>query len=115
MAQTRSRPQHHRTNAFRGVAFAIVFVFAAVPVWAQRHHSRLSADLADQLRAQSPQIDVIVHGDRSQVDALAARYNLTVRKMLKEGAVLRVNAGQLSALEQDETVDHLSGDTVIRL
>ncbi len=114
MAHTLSRSLHHRTIALRGFAFAIAFVFAAVPAWAQRHHSRLSADLADHLRAQSPQIDVIVHGDKADVDALAARYNLNIRRFLKEGAVLRVNAGQLSALEQDEMVDHLSGDTVIR-
>ena len=32
------------------------------------------------------------------------RYNLRVRKLLKSGAVLRVTAGQLEALQQDEAV-----------
>jgi serine protease AprX len=114
MAQTPSGSPHARTIAIRGLAFAIAIVFAAVPVWAQRHHSRLSADLVDHLRAQSAQIDVIVHGDQATVEALVARYNLQVKKVLKDSAVIRVNAGQLSALEQDETIDHLSGDTIIR-
>jgi len=121
MAQTITpRPQHHRNfafnapRAFRAFACAIAFVFAAVPVWAQRHHSRLSADLAEHLRAQSAQIDVIIHGTSAEVQTLAARYNVSVKRLLKDGAVLRVNAGQLSALEQDEAVDHLSEDAVVR-
>ena len=44
------------------------------------------------------------------MDALAARYNLRIARYLKSGAVFIVNAGQLEALRQDETQDHLSGD-----
>ena len=44
------------------------------------------------------------------MDALAARYNLRIARYLKSGAVFLVNAGQLEALRQDETQDHLSGD-----
>src|SRR5262245_41000050 len=81
----------------------------AAPAFAQ-HRARLSADLANDLAAQSASIDVIVHGDAAAVGTLASRYNLTVKKSLKNGAVLTVNAGQLDALQRDETVDHLSGD-----
>ena len=76
--------------------------------------ARLSADLAAQLAAGSPAIDVIVHGSRAEVDLLAVRYNLTVRKYLKTGAVLRVTAGQLQALQVDGSQDHLSSDIRIR-
>ncbi len=97
-----------------GVATACVALVMVTPARAQGHRARLSADLADQLAAQSQTIDLIVHGTRDEVNALAARYNVVVRKYLKSGAVLTVNAGQLAAIDQDEAVDHLSGDTMIR-
>src|SRR5262245_37988454 len=84
---------------------AIAVVTAPVRASAEPHRARLSADLADHLSAQSPGIDVLVHGDKAEVDALAARYNLVVKRYLKGLALLRVNAGQLSALEHDEAVD----------
>ena len=68
----------------------------------------------DHLSAGSQSIRVIVHGTRAEIDALATRYNVAVRKYLTSGAVLRVNAGQLAAIDQDDAVDHLSGDTIIR-
>ncbi len=79
------------------------------------HRARLSADLQDHLQAGSQAIDVIVHGDRGTVDALATRYNVRVARYLSSGAVLRVTAGQLAALQQDEAFDHLSGNTPIRV
>jgi len=71
---------------------AAIALLTAAPAEAQRHHARLSADLSDHLAAQSPRIDVIVHGTRAEVDALAARYNLVVKRYMKEGGVLRVKA-----------------------
>jgi len=85
----------------------------AAPGFAE-HRARLSADLADHLATGSPSIDVIVDGDGPMVDAIAARYNLVVKRRMKHGAVLRVNAGQLDALQRDADVDHLSGDVAIR-
>jgi serine protease AprX len=87
----------------------LALFLAAAPA-AAAHKARLSADLADHLRAGTPSIDVIVHGTRQEVEALAARYNLRVIKLLKSGAVLRMTAGELDALQQDEAVDHLSND-----
>jgi serine protease AprX len=75
--------------------------------------ARLSADLAAQLAAGAPDIDVIVHGTRAEVDELASRYNLRVNKYLKTGAVLHVNSGQLAALAADGSQDHLSSDIAI--
>ncbi len=79
------------------VAIALA-VFIAAPAHAQ-HHARLSADLADHLAAGSASIDVIVHGSRAAVDAMATRYGLTVVRYLKTGGVFRMNAGQLDALQ----------------
>jgi len=99
-----------------GIPAALLFVaatlLAASPAAAAGggHRARLSADLADHLAAGSQSIRVIVHGERSEIDALAARYNLRVARYLKSGAVFIVNAGQLEALRQDDTQDHLSGD-----
>ncbi len=55
-----------------------------------------------------------MHGTRTEVDALAARYNLRVARYLKSGAVLRLTAGQLAALSDDQAVEHLSGDARFR-
>jgi serine protease AprX len=84
----------------------------AAPVDAA-HRARLGADLEKKLAQGDQAIDVIVHGSRNEVDALARRYNLTVRKYLKSGAVLSVTAGQLDALSHDDSVDHLSADAPV--
>src|SRR5262245_58935932 len=97
---------------FAGLVAVGAWLFAA-PAFAQ-HHARLSADLADHLDAGSQNINVIVHGDAASVAALARRYNIRIKKSLKEGAVLTVNAGQLDALRRDDTQDHISGDMPIR-
>jgi serine protease AprX len=78
------------------------------------HRARVSADLEDHLAVGSQTIDVIVHGDRAEIERLAARYNVKIKKTLTSGAVLRVNAGQLDAVRQDDAVDHLSGDIRIK-
>jgi serine protease AprX len=110
---TRSRD---RRPFARSVATAIAcawLLFVASPA-AAAHQARLSADLTDHLSAGSQAIRVIVHGTRAEVDALASRYNLQIVKYLQSGAVFLVNAGQLDAMRQDETQDHLSGDIRIR-
>jgi serine protease AprX len=108
-----------RRHPFAGAAATAVLtasiVFAASPAAAAlAHKARLSADLADHLSAGSQSIRVIVHGTRADVDALAARYNLKIARYLQSGAVFLVNAGQLAAMRQDETQDHLSGDIRIQ-
>jgi len=81
---------------------------------AAAHRARLGADLQRKLADGSQAIDVIVQGSRSDVDVLARRYNVTVKKYLKAGAVLTVTAGQLDALSNDDAVDHLSGDAKVQ-
>jgi len=92
-----------------------LFVWAGVGTPARaEHRARLSEDLADHLTAGSQSIDVMVHGDEATVNTLASRYNVVVKRRLKSGAVLHVNAGQLDALSRDADVDHLSGDIRIQ-
>src|SRR5258705_1082228 len=91
-------------------SLALVAAPASAAGGSGNHRARLSADLADHLTVGSQAIRVIVHGERSEMEALAARYNLKVARYLKSGAVFVVNAGQLEALRQDDTPDHLSGD-----
>ena len=103
------------SGAVRGVVAACcVFSFSADAFASGGHKARLSADLADHLNAGSQSIRVIVHGNRAEVDALAARFNLVVGRYLASGAVLLVNAGQLAALRDDGGLDHLSGDVRIK-
>ena len=92
-----------------GLALLIALV-GSVAAEAQGHRARLSADLEDQLSADSQEIDVIVDGSPAKVNALARRYNLRVKRVMRSGAVLQLTAGQLDALRQDEAVDHLSSD-----
>jgi serine protease AprX len=95
-------------------ATVAVFGLAAAAPGQAAHRARLSADLEDHLAAGSPSIDVIVHGTRVEVDGVAARYALRIKKYLKSGAVLQVTAGELALLQQDEAIDHLSGDIAYR-
>jgi serine protease AprX len=95
------------------VGLVLLSFVAATPVFAAGHRARMSADLDDQLAAGSSSIDVIVHGTRAEVDALAQRYNVRVKRYMKSGVVFQVTAGQLAALQQDETLDHLSADVPI--
>src|SRR3954469_4080958 len=95
-------------------ACACVSLIGAPAVAEAAHSARLSADLTDHLSVGSQAIRVIVHGTRAEVDALAARYNLRIVKYLQSGAVFLVNAGQLVAMRQDGSQDHLSGDVRIQ-
>src|SRR3972149_1220746 len=84
-------------------AFLLVFAvgFSSGPPAHAAKRARLSRDLAEALQAGTT-TDVIVHGDGPTVDRLAARYGGRVTKRIRGGAVLRVTAGQLDALSQDE-------------
>ena len=54
-----------------------------------------------------------MHGTRDEVEALAKKYNVKIKRFLRTGAVLRVTAGQLDALQQDDSQEHLSADVPI--
>ena len=100
------------TSALRRLltlAVATCLLAMATPAAAQRR-VRLSTDLAEKLARGDQDIDVIIEGSRGEVDAVAGRYNLRVKRYLRSGAVLRVNAGQLDALQADPDKDGVYGD-----
>ena len=86
----------------------------AVSGGAPGHRAHLSDDL---LRHESRRTDsrarVIVHGTRSQLEALADRHHLEVVRWLDKGAVMRASSDQVSELAADHGVDHLSGDPLV--
>ncbi len=90
------------------------FVLAESASAQQRRRARLSADLAEHLSTGSAGVDVIVRGTQAEVEALAARYNVRVKRHLRSGAVLRVTGGQLAAIQDDGAQEHISSDTPIR-
>src|SRR5437762_12861257 len=104
-------------NTRGGLAMVLLTLFllgASIQLAAAEHRARLSEDLAHHVAAGSQTIDVIVHGSAREVAALAHKYNLNVRKSMRSGAVVRMNASQLAVVQSDEGIDHLSGDTRIQ-
>ena len=87
---------------------ALVAAFPPAPVrrssWSRAaaggHRARLSADLRITSRPDPRRSTSSCTATRRTVDALAARYNLVVKRYLTSGAVLRVTAGQLAALRR---------------
>jgi len=79
------------------------------------HHARLSKDLESRIEAaRAEPTTVIVSGTDEQVRALATRYGAVLKKSIRGGAVLEVTGGQLEAMSDDPSVDHLSGDTRVQ-
>jgi serine protease AprX len=80
-----------------------------------QHRAHLSLDLLKhEARGAGSRVRVIVHGTRSEVEALAGRHGLSIARWLADGAVVRADAEELRALAADAAVDHLSGDPVVR-
>ena len=104
----------HARSPFRAVIAACCLIGSVGSAMAAAPKARLSADLADHVTHGSQAIRVIVHGSKAEVDAIATRYNLRVARYMTSGGVLLVNAGQLAALRDDGTIDHLSGDIRIK-
>jgi serine protease AprX len=99
-----------RTVAPTIVATLLLLLASIEPASAQRR-ARISRDLADHLSAGSQKIDVIVNGDAQTISALARKYNVAIKKSMRSGAVLQMNASQLAVVQGDEAIDHLSGDS----
>src|SRR5690606_38875449 len=57
---------------------------------------------------------VIVSGTPAQIDAIAMRHGVRVRRRLQAGAVLDVPAGRLAGLAEDPAVDQMAADQVVR-
>ena len=77
--------------------------------------ARLSRDLSEALSTgDAAARDVILQADAATIDAVAARHGAVVKRRLATGAVLSVPEGKLSSLTSDASVDHLSGDLMVR-
>jgi serine protease AprX len=109
-----------RTRLIASAAFFSAYLCTGVSMAADGeasngHKARLSADLVDSLANGSQNIEVIAHGTRGACETLARTYGLVIRKYLtNDGCLFRLTAGQLAALQQDDTQDHISGNTKIR-
>ena len=76
---------------------------------------RLSKDIARKVqRGDATETTVIVTGTPAQVDMLARRHGLRLKKRLRSGAVLDVPAGTLAALTDDADLDLLSSNQILR-
>ena len=94
-------------------AVMVLGLTAAAAVAAPK--ARLSRDLSEALAAGDASArDVILQADAATIDAVAARHGAVVKRRLATGAVLTVPGGQLSSLSSDASVDHLSGDLMVR-
>jgi serine protease AprX len=101
-------------------SLAVCFALLAAAVLGIRgtnaqHRANLSLDLlTHEARGGGSRTRVIVEGTRADVEAVARRHGVAVVRWLKNGAVLRANARELTKLAADKAVDHLSGDTMVR-
>ena len=101
-------------RAFTGLLGAALLFALAMPAAAQ-HRARLSKDLASELESPTrAALQVIVSGDTAQVQKLAARFGLRVKKVLDAGAVLEGSANQFDAAAGDPDFTHLSLDAEVR-
>ena len=101
----------------RATAVTILFVASALSLRGAPtpHAAHLSDDLVRHVaRATRGRARVIVHGDQTTIDAVAARYHLQVLRRLAQAAVLAANSAELSALAADPAIDHLSGDLPVK-
>jgi serine protease AprX len=113
-----ARAAHSGARIWRRLTFGLLIVagaLAAGPGVGAQHRARLSTDLLfHEGRRAVERTRVIVHGSRDEVTAIARRHGVSVVRWLEDGAVLRANGRQLSALAADRVIDHLSGDPVVR-
>src|SRR5258706_4175620 len=105
-----SSPQDRMLCAARLLLFATASMLAGADyAGAQSHRAHISDDLKRHLDSGDPTATaVIVTGSPAQVDAIAARHGLRVRRRLSSGAVLDVPADRLAELADDSDIPQLS-------
>ncbi len=102
-------------HVYGPAALIVVSALFATTAEAGPHRARLSRDLESRIAAaRGEPATVIVSGSDERVRSLATRYGAVLKKPLRGGAVLEVTAGQLEALSDDPSVDHLSGDAPVQ-
>src|ERR1700730_16104382 len=90
-----------------------VLLIPGKAVWAQSH-ARISNSVQQYVASKSKTpIDVIVRGTAEDIDAIAARQHLTIKKRLVDGAVFQANAAEIDALSSESSIDHVSRDVQV--
>jgi serine protease AprX len=96
------------------LCFGAIVLVAPPHATAQSRHSRLSEDLAHKLRGGDyTDTSVIVSGTAAEINDLVARHGLTMKKRLRQGAVLTVKAGRLVDVANDPGVGHLASNHAV--
>src|SRR2546422_1229687 len=100
-----------RSVTFRIGATLSVMLLLVPRLGTRPHRAQLSHDLEAHVAKHSGRrVRVIVHGERTVIEALAARHGLQVARLLDEAGVIEANGAEIEALQQDSEIDHLSGD-----
>ena len=100
-----------RSVTFRIGATLSLMLLLVPRLGTRPYRAQLSHDLeAHVAKHAGRRVRVIVHGERTVIEALAARHGLQVARLLDEAGVIEANGAEIEALQQDSEIDHLSGD-----
>ena len=119
------RPQlnglRRRTGAWStwqaATALFTIFVLLACATSsaASGRRARLSSDLTAHVNSgSSAPVNLIVSGPQERIDWLVRRHGLRVKKTLSSGAVLTASRAAMIALADDDEIEALSGDPMVR-
>ena len=119
------RPQlnglRRRTGAWStwqaATALFTIFVLLACATSsaASGRRARLSSDLTAHVNSgSSAPVNLIVSGPQERIDWLVRRHGLRVKKILSSGAVLTASRAAMIALADDDEIEALSGDPMVR-
>src|SRR5260221_1732063 len=106
-----------RSKAVRAAAILVIVAGSMLNVRASSpgHRALLSVDLLNhEARKTSSRVRVIVHGTPDQVQALADRHHVEVLRFLGDSAVVSASSADITNLARDLSIDHLSGDSMVR-
>src|ERR1051326_2537700 len=86
----------------------------ATPLAAQAYRARMSSEIANRLTHRvEASSEIIVSTASGNVDTLALRYGVRVKKYIQGGAVLEATGGQIDALTQDPDVAHVAANSIV--
>ena len=92
-----------------------VFLACATSSAASGRRARLSSGLTAHVNSgSSAPVNLIVSGPQERIDWLVRRHGLRVKKILSSGAVLTASRAAMIALADDDEVEALSGDPMVR-
>ena len=110
------RPQLNGLRRRTG-AWSTIFVLLACATSsaASGRRARLSSGLTAHVNSgSSAPVNLIVSGPQERIDWLVRRHGLRVKKILSSGAVLTASRAAMIALADDDEIEDLSGDLMVR-